>query len=86
MTTPDLNELLAKPLTRTRRSNWDATTLAARQKEQQRRSSLAQTRAKTALAHLHPEDYRALWDQAYAQVRAEAGPLPGDPPTNGDAA
>jgi hypothetical protein len=82
--TPDLNELLAKRPRLGRKGRWDAATTAARHKEQGRRAAKAQSRAQTALTYLYPDDFRALWKQAYAQVKAESGPLPGDPPTNGD--
>jgi hypothetical protein len=50
----------------------------ARQKEQSRRGSAAQSLAFMALRRLHSKDYRSLYQQAKVKVDAESGPLPGD--------
>lgn len=47
-----------------------------KRKEQQRRNGIAQSRAKTALTKLHPEDYRRLYIEMLDEVNAEAGPMP----------
>jgi hypothetical protein len=52
------------------------TATPARRKEQLKRTSLAQGRAKTALVRLYHDDYLDLYQQAVAQVNAERGPLP----------
>jgi hypothetical protein len=47
-------------------------------KERQRLRARAQGRAESHLAHAHPELYRACYQQALAQVRAQAPGLPAE--------
>ena len=51
---------------------------AARVKEQALRNNAARNRAFYALKTAHQNDYREFYREAFAEVNAERGPLPGD--------
>jgi hypothetical protein len=74
----DYKALCDKPSIRGGPSRFDAETQKRRTHEQKVRASVAVARARVALANLHPEDHRDLYEQALAEVYEERGPLPGD--------
>jgi hypothetical protein len=61
------------------RARWDDEVRQERRREQSRRAATAQSRALTALSHLHDEDYRRFYRAAVDEIRKELGSLPGDP-------
>lgn len=82
MSAPDLNALIGErtPGRRGRPVVFPPDVASARHAEQMRRGSRAQRLAFQALAKLHPDDYRSLYEQAKVVIEAERGPLPGDDP------
>lgn len=72
--------LLAEPPTSGRgaEKRWSPEIREARRKIMNQRRSRARDRAVSALARLHPEDFRVLYDTALSEINTKDGPLPGD--------
>lgn len=76
----DLDALVALPpgRRRGRPATFTPDVAKARHAETVRRLNAARALALKALTRLHPNDFRALCEQARAKINAERGPLPGD--------